>query len=36
MSQRTVTGERAGIAADGRAVAPQGEKRRVPLDALID
>ncbi len=36
MSQRTVTGERAGMASDGRAIAPQGEKRRVPLDALID
>ncbi|MCW5686370.1 MAG: lipoprotein [Pseudolabrys sp.] len=36
LSQRTVTGERAGIAADGRPIAPIGEKRRIPLDALID
>jgi len=35
-SQRTVNGERAGVATDGRAIAPRGEKRHIPLDALID
>jgi predicted small lipoprotein YifL len=33
--QRTILGERAGVV-EGRAVAPVGEKRRIPLDALID
>ena len=35
-SQRTVTGARAGIDSSGAAVAPAGEKRRIPLDVLID
>lgn len=35
-SQRTAIGERAGVASDGRPIAPRGEKRRIPLDALID
>jgi len=35
-SQRSAIGEPAGIASDGRAIAPVGEKRRIPLDVLID
>lgn len=35
-SQHSVLGERAGIGGDGRPVAPRGERRRIPLDALID
>lgn len=35
-SQRTVTGARTGIDSSGAAVAPAGEKRRIPLDVLID
>lgn len=36
VDQRAVTGERAGMSGDGRAVAPVGEKRHIPLDVLID
>jgi predicted small lipoprotein YifL len=35
-SQRTVLGARAGIDSTGAAVAPAGEKKRIPLDVLID
>lgn len=35
-NQRAANGERAGVASDGRPIAPRGEKRRIPLDALID
>jgi predicted small lipoprotein YifL len=35
-SQQTVLGGRAGIDSSGAAIAPVGEKRRIPLDVLID
>jgi predicted small lipoprotein YifL len=35
-NQRTATGAPAGFGRDGQATAPVGEKRRIPLDALID
>jgi predicted small lipoprotein YifL len=35
-NQRSAIGEPAGIARDGRAIAPVGEKRHIPLDVLID
>jgi len=35
-SQRTAVGGRSGIDSGGGVVAPAGEKKRIPLDVLID